>query len=57
MAGSPDELLVAATAQNAKNNAARAELEVPVLSERHGSGKLSSAAAVYAISTGQVTFL
>jgi hypothetical protein len=57
MADSPADLLVAATAQNAENDATRAESEGPILSERHGSGKLSSAAAVYAISTGKATFL
>lgn len=57
MADSPDDLLVAATAQNAKSNAERAQTEGPILSELHGSGKLKSAAGIYEISTGKVTFL
>ncbi|AML50469.1 carbonic anhydrase [Falsihalocynthiibacter arcticus] len=57
MAKNPDDLLVAATERNAINNAERAQTEAPILSELHSSGKLKSAAAIYEISTGEVTFL
>ncbi|WP_187393841.1 hypothetical protein [Oceaniovalibus sp. ACAM 378] len=57
MADSPADLLVAATAQNAENDATRAESDGPILSELHGSGNIRSAATVYEISTGQGTFL
>lgn len=57
MVGNPDDLLTAATAQNAVNIAERATAEGPILSELATSGDLMSAAAVFEIATGEVTFL
>ncbi|MDD8021980.1 MAG: carbonic anhydrase [Paracoccaceae bacterium] len=51
------DLLGAATVQNAKSNAERAQTEGPILSDLHGAGKLRAVAGVYDISTGQVGFL
>lgn len=57
MVGNPEGLLTAATAQNAINNAERATAEGPIPSELAAWGDLLSAAAVYEIATGEVTFL
>lgn len=57
MTDNPEDLLVAATARNAEINAKRAQTEGPILSELHEAGILKSAAGVYEISTGKVTFL
>ena len=57
MAENPDNLLEAATARNAKLNAQRAAEADPILSEMHAAGKISSVAAIYEISTGEVKFL
>lgn len=57
MASNPSDLLAAATAQNAKLNAKKAETATPILSAQAAAGKLKSAAGVYDIATGKVTFL
>ncbi|TYC52359.1 carbonic anhydrase [Rhodobacterales bacterium] len=57
MGDNPDDLLAAATGQNAKLNAERAAATGPILSEAQGAGKISTAAAVYDIATGKVSFL
>ncbi|WP_458790869.1 carbonic anhydrase [Yoonia sp. MH D7] len=57
MTDNPEDLLVAATARNAEINAKRAQTEGPILSELHEAGILKSAAGVYEITTGKVTFL
>ncbi len=57
MGEAPDDLLAAATAQNAKLNATRALSEGPILSEAAAAGTLGAAAGVYEIATGKVTFL
>jgi len=57
MAGNPDDLLAAATQQNARLNAEKAAASGPVLSKAHASGNISTAAGVYDISTGKVAFL
>ncbi|PVB62325.1 carbonic anhydrase [Labrenzia sp. 011] len=54
---SPDDLLAAATAQNARLNAARALSEGPILSEAAAAGKLDAVAGMYEIATGKVSFL
>lgn len=56
MGDAPDDLLAAATAQNAKLNAARMLSEGPILSAAAAAGKLGAAAGVYEIATGEVTF-
>ncbi|MGV0911656.1 carbonic anhydrase [Martelella sp. FOR1707] len=53
----PDDLLTAATAENAVYNARIAAETGPILSEMNESGKLSSVAGVYDIATGKVEFL
>lgn len=57
MGDKPADLMVAATAQNAKRNAERAQTEGPILSEAFASGRLNTAAAIYDIATGKVDFL
>ncbi|WP_244467957.1 carbonic anhydrase [Nitratireductor soli] len=57
MASKPTDLLAAATAQNARLNAERAQSEGPILSEAHAAGKLSSVAGIYEIATGKVVLL
>jgi carbonic anhydrase len=57
MGDQPADLLAAATAQNAKLNAERAQSEGPILSEAHAAGKLRSVAGIYEIATGKVEFL
>lgn len=52
-----DDLLAAATAQNAKRNAERARSEGPILSDAYAAGKLETVAGIYEIATGKVTFL
>ncbi|MCS0496960.1 carbonic anhydrase [Ancylobacter sp. MQZ15Z-1] len=52
-----EDLLAAATAKNAQLNAERAKTAAPILSDLHSVGKLTAAAGVYDISTGQVTFM
>lgn len=53
----PSDLLVAATAENARSNAERAQTQGPILAQLHEAGKLNAAAAIYEISTGKVSFL
>ncbi len=57
MAGDPSDLLAAATAQNARLAAEKAQTAAPILSELNKAGHLKSAAAVYDIATGKVDFL
>ena len=57
MAEKPDDLLAAATARNAVLNAQTSATADPILSEAHAAGAVSSAAGVYDIATGKVTFL
>ncbi|MFG1358021.1 carbonic anhydrase [Xanthobacter pseudotagetidis] len=57
MRSNPSDLLAAATAQNAKLNAKLAESTTPILSAQAATGNLKSAAAVYDIGTGKVSFL
>lgn len=57
MRGKPADLLAAATEQNAKLNATMAQTATPILSAQAAAGKLKSAAGVYDIATGKVTFL
>ncbi|MEQ8700624.1 MAG: carbonic anhydrase [Bauldia litoralis] len=56
MAAKPDDLLAAATMENAKLNAAYAASAGPILSDLKTSGKLGTAAAVYDLDTGKVEF-
>lgn len=53
----PADMLAAVTARNARMNAEKARTAAPILSGRHGSGKLKSAAAVYDLATGKVGFV
>ena len=53
MKTNPDDLLAAATAENAKLNAAYAASAGPILSDLHESGKLKTLSAVYDIATGK----
>ena len=53
----PDELLAAATAQNARRNAELAKTAGPILSEAYAAGALSTVAGIYDIATGTVTLL
>lgn len=57
MSGAPDDLLAAATAQNARRNAERARTEGPILSDVHAAGKLDAVAGIYDIATGRVSML
>lgn len=57
IASNPTDLLAAATQQNARLNAAKAQTADPLLSEYHEAGKLKSAAGVYDIASGKVDFL
>lgn len=57
MAEDPEDLMTAATLQNAKLNAARAVGEGPILSAAAADGQLNSAAGLYDIASGKVTFL
>lgn len=57
MGDKPADLLAAATAQNARRNAERAQTEGPILSEAFASGRLNTAAAIYDIATGKVDFI
>lgn len=57
MGEAPEDLLAAATAQNAKLNAARALAEGPILSAAAADGKLNAVAGLYEIASGKVTFL
>ncbi|MCA1298649.1 carbonic anhydrase [Stappia indica] len=57
MASDPGDLLVAATAENARLNAAKAQDAAPILSEQAAAGKLKSVAGVYDIATGKVSFI
>ncbi|WP_248304842.1 hypothetical protein [Breoghania sp. L-A4] len=57
MQAKPADLLAAATAQNARSNAERAQTEGPILAQLHDAGKLNAVAAIYEISTGKVSFL
>ncbi len=56
MAAKPDDLLAAATAENAKLNAEYAATATPILSEAQKAGKLKTTSGVYDIATGAVTF-
>ncbi len=53
----PENMLEAATAQNAIINAEKAVATGPILSDFAANGKIKSAAGVYDIATGVVTFL
>ena len=57
MDSAPDDLLAAATAQNARRNAERARTESAILSDAFAAGKLDTVAGIYEIATGKVTFL
>lgn len=57
MQSNPDDLIAAATMQNAKSNAERAQMEGPILASLYEEGKLKATAGLYEISTGKVTFL
>lgn len=57
MAGDPGDLLAAATTENARLNAAKAQAAAPILSEQAAAGKLKSVAGVYDIATGKVSFI
>lgn len=57
IADGSDDLLAAATMQNAKLNAEKAQIAEPILSELEVAGKLKSAGAVYDIATGKVEFV
>lgn len=57
MKSDPADLITAATAQNAINNAEYATATGPILSQLTADGKLKSAAAIYEISTGKITLL
>jgi len=57
MESNPADLIAAATMQNAKSNAERAQMEGPILSSLYEEGKLKATAGLYEISTGKVTFL
>lgn len=57
MGDKPADLLAAATARNAKLNAERAQTEGPILSAAFASGSLGTAAGIYEIATGKVSFL
>ncbi|MCB1487138.1 MAG: carbonic anhydrase [Bauldia sp.] len=56
MAANPDDLLAAATAENARLNAEYAATATPILSEARKAGKLKTASGGYDIATGKVTF-
>tara|TARA_B100000378_G_scaffold128409_1_gene103783 strand:- start:224 stop:943 length:720 start_codon:yes stop_codon:yes gene_type:complete len=53
----PENMLEAATAQNAIINAEKAVATGPILSDFAANGKIKSSAGVYDIATGVVTFL
>ncbi|WP_232829526.1 carbonic anhydrase [Tropicimonas sp. IMCC34043] len=57
MDSAPDDLLAAATAQNARRNAELAKTEGPILSEAYAAGTLNAVAGIYDIATGRVTML
>ncbi|HUG60670.1 MAG TPA: carbonic anhydrase, partial [Methylomirabilota bacterium] len=57
MDSAPDDLLAAATAQNARRNAERAKTESAILSDAYAAGKLDTVAGIYEIATGKVTLL
>lgn len=57
MGDNPADLVAAATARNAKRNAARAQTEGTILSDLYNAGKLKSMAGIYEIRTGKVTFI
>lgn len=57
MPENPADLLAAATAQNARLNAQKAETTGPILSDFHASGKIKSVAGIYEIATGKVSIL
>lgn len=57
MGDKPADLLAAATAQNAKLNAKKAETAAPILSDLHISGQIKSVAGIYEIATGKVQIL
>ncbi len=56
MKTNPDDLLAAATAENARLNAAWAATANPILSAAQMSGKLKTTSGVYDIATGKVAF-
>lgn len=57
MRSDPGDLLAAATAQNAKLNATRAQSAGPILAAQAAAGQLKAAAGVYDIATGKVSIL
>jgi carbonic anhydrase len=56
IAQKPADLLAAATAENARLNAAYADKAEPILADMHAAGKLKAGSGVYDIKTGKVTF-
>ncbi len=56
MGDKPADLLAAVTARSAKLNAERAQTEDPILSAAFASGSLGTAAGIYEIATGKVSF-
>ncbi|QOL80005.1 carbonic anhydrase [Pseudooceanicola spongiae] len=57
MPSEPENLLAAATAQNARSNAERAQTQGPILAELAAAGNLRAVAAHYEIATGTVSLL
>lgn len=57
MADNPADLLAAATAQNARLNARKAETSELILADYHTSGQIRSVAGIYDIATGKVEIL
>ena len=57
MAENPADLMVAATAQNARRAAVTAQTAPPILSDLHAEGRLKAAAGIYDLATGKVDFL
>nr|WP_272210024.1 carbonic anhydrase [Marinicella sp. W31]MDC2875877.1 carbonic anhydrase [Marinicella sp. W31] len=56
MADEPEDLMMAATAKNAVRNAEIAATTGPILSAANADGTLGSAAGIYDIATGRVSF-
>jgi carbonic anhydrase len=57
MQSDPDDLLAAATAENARMQAEKAKTTGPILSQFHADGKLRTGAGVYDIKTGEVNLV
>jgi carbonic anhydrase len=56
IAAKPADLLAAATVENARLNAERAQTAEPILADMHRAGKLKATSGFYDIATGKVTF-